>query len=321
MPWSRHGLRIVGDVGNGRKALDFLREHPVDLLITDLAMPVMSGIELMRQARKLQPKLHMVVLTFHHEFEYAQEAIRLGALDYITKVELEEDQMDEVLQRIVRQIEDRGENEPKSTDKKEFQALKVSWRSFDWMVDDEKFARLLEELSDRRLSPERLEALFEASSPHWERAMPDLKPYLATEELHTWEQWVEWLKRIRQEVGESTRALPYSSEVVHCIRKAQEYIHAYLEEELQMPAIAKTVNMSRSYFSRCFHEIAGTTFHEYIRDLRIKRAKSLLRQSDKSIGWIAVQSGYPNVKYFSKVFRDATGQLPSAYRKEDEGSK
>ncbi|MCQ6563528.1 response regulator [Paenibacillus mendelii] len=342
MPWSRHGLRVVGDVGNGEKALSFLRNNPVDLLITDLAMPIMSGIELMRQAKQQLPRLHMVVLTFHHEFEYAQEAIRLGALDYITKVELEEDRMDEVLRRIAIRI---AEDEQVSaaaipaaddfyegpvysvrsgsaeTGKKELQLLKERWCSFDWMVDDERFAALMEEMSVRRLTPERIEMLFEAAVPQWERILPELRPYMETDGLHTWRQWTEWLEGLRLAVSELTRTLPYSSEVLNCIVKAQDYIRNHLEEELQMPQIARMVGMSRSYFSRCFHDISGFTCNDYIRDLRIERAKTLLRQSDKSISWVAVQSGYPNVKYFAKVFRSATGLLPSVYRQNGAGHK
>src|SRR5690349_234280 len=87
MPWGKYGLEVVGEAGNGRKALEFLAEQNVDLLITDLAMPVMSGIELMKQVKQTKRDIHMVVLTFHQDFELIQEALRLGALDYITKVE------------------------------------------------------------------------------------------------------------------------------------------------------------------------------------------------------------------------------------------
>ena len=100
MPWDRFDMRIVGEAGNGEKALEFLSENHVDLLITDLAMPVMSGIELIRTTRKLYPDLPIAVLTLHQDFEYIQEALRLGAIDYIAKVQLEKERFEEVLGRI-----------------------------------------------------------------------------------------------------------------------------------------------------------------------------------------------------------------------------
>ncbi|MFC0216722.1 response regulator [Paenibacillus chartarius] len=116
MPWSEFGMEVVGEASNGEKALDYLQEHDVDLLLTDLAMPVMSGIELMRIVRKRYPRLHIVVLTLHQDFEYVQEALRLGAIDYIAKVQLERERFEEVLERISTRIAESKEHagaEPK----------------------------------------------------------------------------------------------------------------------------------------------------------------------------------------------------------------
>ncbi|UUZ86876.1 helix-turn-helix transcriptional regulator [Paenibacillus sp. P26] len=61
--------------------------------------------------------------------------------------------------------------------------------------------------------------------------------------------------------------------------------------------------------------MVGITFNDYVRAARVEHAKALLRQTGKTIGWIASQSGYPNEKYFCRVFREVTGMLPSEYRK------
>ncbi|WP_147803722.1 response regulator [Alkalicoccus halolimnae] len=105
MPWEDFNMKIVGEASNGKKGLEVLKETASDLLITDLNMPVMSGLELMREVKKDFPDLHVVVLTLHQDFEAIQEALRLGALDYIAKVELEENKFEPVLQRIASIIE------------------------------------------------------------------------------------------------------------------------------------------------------------------------------------------------------------------------
>ncbi|WP_336788422.1 response regulator [Paenibacillus sp. MMO-177] len=104
LPWAKFGMHVSGEAGNGEKAMEFLESQPVDLLITDLSMPVMSGIELLRIVRKKYPRIHVVVLTLHRDFEYIQEALRLGAIDYIAKVQMEEDQFEEILGRIAERI-------------------------------------------------------------------------------------------------------------------------------------------------------------------------------------------------------------------------
>ncbi len=108
--WAKFDMEIVGDSKNGEKALEFLREQKVDLIITDLAMPIMSGIELIRKVKQWYPSVFIVVLSLHQDFEYIQEAMRLGAIDYIAKVELDTNSMDETLERIHNRIQSEQSN-------------------------------------------------------------------------------------------------------------------------------------------------------------------------------------------------------------------
>lgn len=105
MPWDQYDIRIVGEAGNGRAALEFMEQHPVDLLFVDLTMPGMSGFELMKAVRTKHPMTRFVVLTCHQDFEYIQEAMRAGAIDYVVKTQLEKESMDDILLRIVQRIE------------------------------------------------------------------------------------------------------------------------------------------------------------------------------------------------------------------------
>lgn len=104
MPWHLFEMQVVGEAANGEKALEFLDKNDVDLLITDLAMPVMSGIELIRIARDKYSNLSIAILTMHQDFEFIQEALRLGVVDYIVKVQLEKEQFEELLSRMYAHI-------------------------------------------------------------------------------------------------------------------------------------------------------------------------------------------------------------------------
>jgi two-component system response regulator YesN len=103
--WSSYGIVIVGEAADGKSALEQLRQTEVDLLFTDITMPGLSGFDLMKQVRQLYPHIHSVVLTCHHEFDFIQEAIRLGAIDYIVKTLLEMESVDKVMKRIVERVE------------------------------------------------------------------------------------------------------------------------------------------------------------------------------------------------------------------------
>ncbi|RAV05499.1 response regulator [Paenibacillus sp. YN15] len=104
-PWQQFQMEIVGEADNGETALELLDKHHVDLLLTDLTMPVMSGFELMQRVRSAHPHVFIAVLTCHSDFDYIQEALRLGAIDYVLKTQLEKESVENVLGRISRRIE------------------------------------------------------------------------------------------------------------------------------------------------------------------------------------------------------------------------
>lgn len=78
-------FQIVDAVISGEAALKVLQAQAIDLLITDISMHGMSGIELAQSAKKLQPDLHIVIISGYGEFEYAQGAIQAGVDEYVLK--------------------------------------------------------------------------------------------------------------------------------------------------------------------------------------------------------------------------------------------
>ncbi|WP_276354574.1 response regulator transcription factor [Cohnella caldifontis] len=81
------GLDIGGlfTAHSGQEALDYLRMEEIDLIVTDIQMGAMSGIELMHQAKIVKPWVQTIVISAHETFQYAQLALRLGAKDYLIK--------------------------------------------------------------------------------------------------------------------------------------------------------------------------------------------------------------------------------------------
>ena len=87
---SREGF-VVDSVANGRDALNFLRQQPVNLIVTDLKMPQMDGITFLRRLKKHFPKSNVIMITAYGGVESYLEAMNLGAFEYINKpVQIEE---------------------------------------------------------------------------------------------------------------------------------------------------------------------------------------------------------------------------------------
>ena len=83
--WTAHGISIVGDAKNGREGLEQVRRFQPDIVLADIRMPVMDGLEFIRRLKRRPPCPKIVLLSGHDEFEYAKEALRLGVEDYILK--------------------------------------------------------------------------------------------------------------------------------------------------------------------------------------------------------------------------------------------
>jgi two-component system response regulator YesN len=103
--WESNGFRLVGEAEDGFDALELVRNHQVDIIITDLLMPRMDGLELIRQLKELQEDSSVLVLSCLDDFNYVKEAMKLGASDYILKPTMETDQLLIVLKEMKLKLE------------------------------------------------------------------------------------------------------------------------------------------------------------------------------------------------------------------------
>lgn len=85
LDWRSFGYAPILEAKNGREALEIFEAQRPSLIITDIQMPVMDGLELIRAVRKINPSQPVAVLSCHERFAYAKEALRLGVIDYILK--------------------------------------------------------------------------------------------------------------------------------------------------------------------------------------------------------------------------------------------
>lgn len=103
--WEREGFEIVYEAANGHEALEYLQKYSVDLILADVKMPVMDGIQLLEILRRDQvTDADYVILSGYAEFQFAQKAISCGCTDYILKP-VQSDVLLEILQRIAQKRE------------------------------------------------------------------------------------------------------------------------------------------------------------------------------------------------------------------------
>lgn len=93
-----------------------------------------------------------------------------------------------------------------------------------------------------------------------------------------------------------------------------DYIDAHLEADLSRDALSRVAFISKSHLSRLFSKQLNQTVADYVLGRRLDRARMLLRDTSLPVTAIAMQTGFCSAAYFSKVFHDAVGQTPLAYR-------
>jgi two-component system response regulator YesN len=102
--WNAQGFEVIGSASDGAEAMTYIEERMPDLVVTDIRMPVMGGLELMEKARERWPLLQFVIISVHAEFEYARKAIDYGAAGYCLKP-ADEQELAEMLKKVKSRLE------------------------------------------------------------------------------------------------------------------------------------------------------------------------------------------------------------------------
>ena len=105
-----------------------------------------------------------------------------------------------------------------------------------------------------------------------------------------------------------------SSRAQRLVLRMLDYIHEHYRSPMQLGDMAAALNLNAAYVSSLFSAATGVTFHHYLEDLRLAKAKELLRDPARRVRQVADAVGYPNPNYFREVFRERVGVSPSAWR-------
>lgn len=214
------------ECGNGLDAYKKLSMGGWDMLISDIKMPVMSGLELIERAQNGGFLVPTVIISAYGEFEYARTAVRFGVKEYLLKP--------------INRFE---------------------------LVDCVK--RILGE-----------ESIKSASEPP---------------------------------AGERTE--------LGTVDKAIEYIEKNFFKNISLEEVSKVVFMNPNYFSVLFKKETGMKYIDYLTKLRLEKADNLLSSTMLQVNEVATMVGYSSTKYFTRLYKDRYGILPSERRGSTPGEK
>ena len=330
VPWEKCGFSVAGDVANGALALEFVEQHPVDLVVVDLTMPVLSGLDFIRECRERKLKLEFIVLSAHESFDYVQKALRLGVLDYISKLQMEQEDCVEIFRRAagyldrVRQEEkqsagERKEPEEASETSAETRQVDEICEQIDrlaWVYHREVLEKLIEKGKREAVDASaRYRIMFRMLHVIRQVFLVPLSegdyPYSSRD--------MEWMRKIREALLDEISKQGESSTMEGAMLKSVIYMLRNLDSpKLTAESAADFIGMSRSYFSVSFKKYTGYSVNSFIRKERVELAKRAVQENPKiSVGDAACLVGYHDEKYFAKVFQQREGISFSEYKKQE----
>ncbi|TCL61938.1 two-component system response regulator YesN [Hydrogenispora ethanolica] len=328
-PWHELGIEVAGTAENGLKGLELVAATRPHIILTDIRMPRMDGLEFIKRVRETLPDVKIIILSGYDEFSYAQKALRYGVSDYILKP-VGAKELTRVMQKLVQEMEAEFSAELFLVKAKQEIGLGLeAYLNSIRLGDGKKAGAVLDEivlkLMSQKISPEQLrkvclelsnqvlEALQRDGIPlsgEWQpgngRAYQDLRSLATAEELYG------WLRRFTAGIARYVEERKDNGHHV-AIQKALQYIDGHYAEELSVKAVAEQVCLSPDYFSHIFKKVRGESFTDYLNQVRIRKATELLANNLYKVYEVSDMVGYSDYKYFSSVFKKITGVSPTDY--------
>ncbi|AYA99446.1 response regulator transcription factor [Lachnoanaerobaculum umeaense] len=337
--WKSYGFDFVGEAADGELALPLIEMSRPDILITDIKMPFMDGLELGRIVKEKFPETVIIFLSGYDDFDYAQKAIHIGASEYLLKP-ISKEKLLSVLKKIKTVIISKSNN---TVENIKIEDIEIDIKKFDTSgfnkgklkefvisgnsLDIESFVDVymntlgsqlkslifrqyiimdafieLNNIFDNNVTEKEIFGNKFGSMEAFDLAVTDIytvKDYLLKILLYT-------VDKREQLAGKNYSFL---------LNKAKDFVEKnYMNCDISLNNVAEYIGLSPTYFSTIFKQELGINFIDYLTKTRINEAKILLRSTDKRISDIAMEVGYRDQHYFSSSFKKYQGDTPKAYR-------
>jgi two-component system response regulator YesN len=316
--WDYYGFELVGESANGVEALENILPDKVDVVITDLRMNSMDGIELSAKLKERYPAIRIIVLTGFDEFTLVQQSMRNGVVDYLLKP-VDEKLLIESLLRVKKQIED--ERFPYPFEIESLILSKIGEADAKGML--EALDGLFEEFYKYKVPFDILKRicklLLTAIDRYLECSGSNLKDLTGNDitGINYLDKYDSKDEIKFEMVSVMTGVIEHKMSLGNkkAIEQIKDYIKANINEDISLNLLASKFYLNPSYISQIFKGETGQNYTEYISGLRIEKAMKLLNDQNLRVHDISEMVGYGDPKYFSELFKRLKGVSPAEYRK------
>lgn len=333
------GFTITAEAKNGHEAFEKLLNSPVDLVLTDIRMPKVDGIELLKKIMDEKLCTCVVLVSDHSEFNYARQGLVLGAFDYMVKP-VDEKEFKKLLQRARDYIIDRKTEQEKLQQLQ--QSLTEKVETFFPQIENEQLVELMK-ANDARVR-EYADHIVDIVYSNLDNDLIKTESLLSRfihELITKLQAHYNWLNKfiIDHElriVGFTnfsdldTLRVAFTSKIdyianlldkLNCgndvngvIGQVSKCVLENIDGDVSLKVVSEQIFMNRTYISETFKQKAGISFTEYLTIAKMERAKRLIADGRLKIYELAEMLGYKDIEYFSKLFKKYIGCSPTEYK-------
>lgn len=338
--WDDYNMSVAAIAENGQQALDVVNQQEIHLIITDIYMPVLDGMQLINEISDRQDPPLVLLISGYSDFKYAQTAIRTSIVqDYILKP-LDFDQMDRVLTKVRQKLlKDASSMLFPVLDKDEWKQFSSGSKSSIMKIEDEIIGKIeAGEISQAIIIFEQeITRLNEQNKTHnyiarfcIEIALNTCELILGKAEcanllkqdpvaycskLDSYDKMKEYVIDILNKAHMALSKM-CDENVSSLIQSVVKFVNEnYNDPDITLNMIADNFRVSPGYLSTKFKTEIGTNFTKYLNGLRVKKAKELLKDISLKVYMVSSKVGFEDVRYFSRIFRSYTGYTPTEFQK------
>ena len=336
--WSLLELEVVGDAADGETGLELIHKVAPDIILTDVRMPRLGGIELVQKLRSAGDDTPVLIISGYDDFDYVRSALKLGVTDYLLKP-IKAQELNQQLQRCVNLLRRRSDARPRSE-------MQAGFFAEGW---DDRYYAIRQKLEtalrvgNQQLVGSLFDDLYRLIRSH-EGEQPAntvmIGIYYAL--LLPLQRYLETMGASKAEVfaGKNTifvfsrdnslgQMLDFLRDLyLTAIRQMEKHrqrprldipaVCRYLEENyakgVTLEQTADAFHVTKEYLSKAFKQERGEGFSEYVTSLRMKRAYALITEYDAPLKEVGVMVGYYDLAHFYKTFKKYFGKTPGDVR-------
>lgn len=315
IPWRDLGFSIAGASGDGKDAVGFLEKGTIDIVLTDLKMPVMMGTSLAELIRREFQAVKVIVLTGYDDFNLIQKCLKEGVSDYLLKP-VKRDLLIEALIKVRDEILTRRYPYPFKLEEELMELIEngsqcelkdMAMRILNDLEQIKAPLNIAERIIrniiiniDKHLSQKGF-----TLNDSVKNRLVEMEAFSGFSAMNEAEKaFSSFLIEIQKNV------LFFSGDIILQIK---HYIVNNLEKNLSLKMVAGEFLLNPSYLSHIFKVKTDRNYMDYVTELRIDRAKTILISTTCSIEDTSRLAGYNDCRYFSRIFKRCTGMTPSQY--------